>query len=149
MNLVKKLIRSVKMLAICAVLTIAFFCPVAMADTGASTSNEIDILKHISIEGGSFKVNPVRPIDQQKTIRYAVVSLEPSYETGVIDAIVITGPNGKREFGCAGLKVQNGTDLIRSCGGPAVLEPGETSYMAIGSGFDPNSQVTLSVNLRS
>jgi hypothetical protein len=72
-----------------------------------------------------------------------VVSLEPPDQTGTIDAIVITRPNGKREFACAGLKVQNGTDLIKSCGGPAVLETGETTYVAMGSGFAPNPNAVL------
>lgn len=74
--------------------------------------------------------------------------MQPDDETGTIDAIVITRPNGEREFACAGLKVQNGTDLIKSCGSPAILEAGKTSYMAMGSGFAPNPNVTLSVDLR-
>lgn len=144
MNLVKKLVSSVKILSICAVLMLGLFAPSAMAETGSS----INHLKSIPIEGGSFKVNPVKLIDTQKTIRSAVVSLVPADETGTIDAIVITGPNGKREFGCAGLKVENGIDLIKSCGGPAVLESGQTSYMAMGSGFGPSSKARLSVDLR-
>lgn len=143
MNSLRKFMNSVRILAICAVLTLGLFAPAATANTN------VDALKSISIEGGSFKVNPVRQIDRQKTIRSAVVALEPANETGTIDAIIITGANGKREFACANLKVKNGTDLIKSCGGPAVLEPGETSYMAMGSGFDPNSQVELSVDLKS
>ncbi|WP_414623426.1 hypothetical protein [Calothrix sp. CCY 0018] len=134
---------SVKILAICAVLILGLFAPAAMADAN------MGVLKSIPIQGGSFKVNPVQHINHQETIRSAVVALEPANETGTIDAIVITGPNGKREFGCSGLKVKDGTDLIQSCGGPAVLEPGETSYMAMGSGFDPNSKVILSVDLKS
>ncbi|MEO1427787.1 MAG: hypothetical protein AAFV71_01725 [Cyanobacteria bacterium J06633_8] len=143
MSTLKKLISSVKILAICAVLILGLFSPTAMAE------NHGDMLKSISIEGGSFKVNPVKPLNHQATIRSAVVALEPANETGTIDAIVITGPDGKREFGCAGLKIKNGTDLIKSCGGPAILEPGATSYMAIGSGFAPNSNAKLSVDLKS
>jgi hypothetical protein len=143
MILVKKLVSYVKILIVCAVLILSSFTSVAMADTN------IDVLKSLPVEGGDFKYSVTRNLPVSATIRSAVVALAPVSETGTIDAIVITGPNGKREFACSGLKVQNGTDLIQSCGGPAVLESGDTTYTAIGSGFSPNSKTRLSVDLKS
>jgi hypothetical protein len=75
-----------------------------------------------------------------------IVSL-PDSETGKIDNIVITGSEGQREFGCAGLQVTNGTDLVQECGGPAVLKAGQTTYEAKGSDFAPNPDVSFSVDL--
>lgn len=138
MSTLKKLMNSVKILAICAVLVVGLFAPSAMADMRVGP---------IPIKGGSFNIHSVGSINQQ-TVRSAIVALEPANETGTIEAIVITGPEGERELGCPNLKVENGIDLIQSCGGPAVLKAGETTYMAKGSGFDPNSEVILSVNLK-
>ena len=137
MSTLKKLMSSVKILAICAVLILGLFAPSAMAvEVGP-----------IHIKEGSFNVSSFHPINQVR-VRSAVVSLKPANETGTIEKIVITGPDGEREFGCPNLKVEDGIDLIESCGGPAVLKAGDTSYIAKGSGFDPNSEVILSVNLK-
>lgn len=146
-SLLKKLMRFAKILAVSLVFTLVFFSPVAMAATDSSSSS-IHLLKHVPINTGEFKYTNDKHIPYQATIRSAMVSLQPADETGTIDAIVITGPNGEREFACAGLKVQNGTDLIKSCGGPAVLVTGETTYTAMGSGFAPNPNAILSVDLR-
>ncbi len=149
MSLLKKLLRGAKILAVSLVFTLVFFSPVAMAATSSYTGSSINPLRMIHInQEGAFKVNKVGSIKQETTIRSAVVSLQPPDETGTIEAIVITGLNGKREFACAGLKVQNGTDLIQSCGGPAILVTGETTYTAMGSGFTPNPNASLSVDLR-
>ena len=82
-------------------------------------------------------------------VRKAILSL-PKEETGSIDSIVITGPDGQRIFGCQNIKVENGTDLIKACGGPAVLQPGpNTTYQAVGSNFGPEKDLTFSVTLSS
>lgn len=143
MKLTKKLVNSVKILALCTVFTLGLFAPVAMANTSAG------VFKHVSIERGGFEVpSDTKNISHQETIRSAVVTLVPENETGTINQIAITGANGEVEFGCSNLRVQNGTDLIKECGGPAVLEPGETTYQARGSGFAPSGNATLIVDLK-
>lgn len=125
-----------------------FFPATAMADSSPiMRAMEEIISKSAPIKGGILKVDRSTDIPSPGgTVRKAVLSL-PDGETGTIDSIVITGPGEVREFGCSGLKVQNGTDLIKACGGPAVLKPGPTTYQASGSNFGPEPDVTLSVAL--
>jgi hypothetical protein len=86
---------------------------------------------------------PGKPI----RIEQALVSLSPdSLKEGVVRSIKITGPKGV-EFGCVNLKVQDGTDLIKSCGGPALLEPGDTLYEASGDDFGPDGFGEFSIIL--
>ncbi|HEY9623114.1 MAG TPA: hypothetical protein V6C78_22350 [Crinalium sp.] len=108
----------------------------------------------VDIAQGKFDVN-VRvpnPLSKRFVVRSAVVSLPPG-ETGTIDSIVITGPtaadpNGGRLFGCSNIKVQNGIDLIKACGGPAELLTGGTLvYQASGSNFSPNEDIKLGIAL--
>ena len=95
----------------------------------------------ITITKGSFDFS-TKNDSPEFTVRSAIVSL-PEGESGNIDEIIITGPEGQREFGCFNIKgVKNGTNLISDCGGPAVLKAGKTVYKAKGSGFDPESNVT-------
>jgi hypothetical protein len=105
--------------------------------------------KTITIRDGSFSVQtPPICLSRPEVIRSVKVSLTPSTATGNIDSIIITGPEGKREFGCNPQAVKQGTNLIRACGGPAVLDTGDTIYMATGSGFT-GDRVQLTVNFSS
>lgn len=147
MNSLKKPMRLAKILVvILSFLIISFSTP-----TLADTINLTDVAgkgipESIQITKGKFSVDVKAKVPSQVTIRRAVVSL-PSGETGKVNKIIITGPNGKREFGCQGIKVKDGTDLIKACGGPAILEAGTTSYIAEGSNFGPNPDTKLKVDL--
>jgi hypothetical protein len=108
------------------------------------------------ITGGSFTVDtqPVdNPLTQKTVVRQAILTL-PRGETGTISSITITdsitdaNPAGKRVFGCTNVKVKNGTDLIKACGGPSELSPGgKFRYQAQGSGFGPKTDLTFQVKL--
>jgi hypothetical protein len=145
MNSLKKPMRLAKIWALALSFLMLCFPAVAMAATGSFTEA---VEESIMITGGSFNVNLPGPVPMPITIRSAVVSLPPG-ETGTVNQIVITGPDGKREFGCQNIKVQNGTDLIKECGGSAVLQAGKTIYEAQGSDFGPNPDVLFSIDLES
>lgn len=107
-----------------------------------------------SITGGQFSVDTVSPpLSAETVIRRAIISL-PSSETGKITSIKITGiiPNKTEEqilFNCSNIKVQDGVDLIKVCGGPAELLAGvELRYQASGMGFNPDGNTILEVLLR-
>lgn len=134
-------------------LTILFLCVPGSAMADSSTllkTLQGAISEQIEITGGGFSISPPleTAVPQPITIRSAVVSL-PEGETGTLEKIIITGPTGEREFGCFNIKIQNGTDLIKSCGGPAVLEAGKTLYEAQGNHFAPDLDTTFSVSLTS
>lgn len=134
-------------------LSVFIFCfpTAAMADTCTSPENPVmpQPLRQIQIDNGSFNVDTnIRCLKESKRIDTAVVSLKPSTATGRIDKIEITGSGGKREFGCVPSKVQQGTNLIELCGGPAILEAGDVRYQAQGSGFGTDP-VMLSINFKS
>lgn len=149
MTSLKKLLQGVKILAV--ILT----CSVFLFLQNAIAASESDCLipPTVNIENGEFDLNNLPIIDIPKPLRIAsaVVSL-PEGETGLIEQIKITNtslPMGENEieFGCVNLKVQNGTDLIKSCGGPAYLKAGNTKYEAKGSKFNPESKVAFSIKL--
>ncbi|WP_156481641.1 hypothetical protein [Anabaena sp. 4-3] len=150
MNSLKKFMGWAKILTFAFALSCLMFCfPTgAMADSCSPGAYPIggSPFKTIKIQGGSFEVaTPVACLTERRVIRAVTVSLKPETATGSIDTIVITGPGGKREFGCVDQKVKNGTNLIKACGGTAVLEPGDTIYSAKGSGFG-SEPVNLQVN---
>ena len=143
MNLLKRLWRSSSFLAITLVFSLFLFSQSAFALVGMP---EIDsIFREVQISGGEFEVDVTVPVKNKSRIGSAVVSLPPG-ETGTIDEIAITGPEGKI-FGCVNIKVTTGTDLIKSCGGPAYLIPGDTRYQAKGSNFQPQPDVEFGVEL--
>ncbi len=127
-----------------------FFPATAMADAGAPSAKTTDIFKSISVKDGTFGVQRKRVIETTEPVRSAIVSL-PDAETGVIESIQIVNiaPDGHEEieFGCSNLKVKNKTDLIASCGGPAILKPGLTVYRASGKDFKPTPDFILGVDL--
>jgi hypothetical protein len=144
MNSLKKPMRLAKIWALALSFLMLCFPAVAMAATGSFTEA---VEESITITGGSFNVNSPGSVPTPITIRSAIVSLPPG-ETGRVNQIVIIGPDGKREFGCQNIKVQNGTDLIKECGGPAVLQAGSTTYEAQGSNFSPNPNIQFSIDLK-
>ena len=142
MSTLKKLMSSVKILAICAVLILGLFAPSAMADSS-------NIVRRLYIQGENFQYKQSQPIYNEQEINSVVVSLKPANETGTIDKILITGPHGT-EFSCNNQKIKNGVDLVKSCGqeAPLRLEPGETTYTAMGSGFTADATTLLEVNFK-
>ncbi|WP_017319407.1 hypothetical protein [Mastigocladopsis repens] len=100
----------------------------------------------IQILDGAFKVDVSGSVPTEMTIRSAIVSLPPG-EIGIVNRIEIIGPEGEIEYQCNNIRVSNGTDLIRECGGPAVLRAGETTYRAEGSEFEPHPDVTFCISL--
>ena len=135
MNSLRKFVSSVKVLAVTLVLLLSFFSSAAMADEATCI-----VRGPITIENGSFDYSKTRDVNEF-TVRSAIVSL-PVGESGTIDSIKITGPDGKPELGCPTVKdVKNGTDLIPACGGPVVLKTGETIYAAKGSDCGPNGNI--------
>lgn len=139
--------RLAKIFAFALSFLILCFPTAAMARMPATANLLDEIEKSIPVQNGEFSVNMKAPVPSS-TIRSAIVSLPPG-ETGRVNKIVITGPNEQREYGCQNITVQNGTDLIKACGGPAVLLAGETIYQAEGSDFSPNPNVQFSVTLTS
>ncbi|NJM46501.1 MAG: hypothetical protein HC860_10210 [Alkalinema sp. RU_4_3] len=109
------------------------------------------------IRGGILNVNteffPNQPeVPAPTIIRQAILSL-PRGQTGTITNITITGPSatpGEKGivFQCSNVKIKDGLDLIKACGGPAELRPGgKLVYKATGGNFFPRPNFTLGVTL--
>jgi len=111
----------------------------------------LTIREKFPITNGEFTVDTLKKgisgqVPQKLTVTSAVLSL-PAGETGTIDKITITGPDGL-EFGCEDIKVKDKVDLIEACGGLGVLKPGgPIDYVATGSGFSPKLDTELGVTL--
>ncbi|EAW36263.1 hypothetical protein [Lyngbya sp. PCC 8106] len=142
-NLLKKSLRLVNVCVLAISLMVLCFPTVAMADAENFTQA---VEKSVMVHDGVLHVNKQGSVKQTEIIRSAIVSL-PEGETGTVTSIIITGPDGQREFGCQNLKVQKGTDLIKECGGSAVLQEGLTIYQAEGRDFSPNPNAPFSVDL--
>jgi hypothetical protein len=144
MNLVKKLFHSAKFLVIILILSISLFAPAAIAAMGMPAIDSL--FKSVLIKDGkfSFSKNNIN-VPSDIRIGKAIVSLPPG-ETGKIDEISIVGPNGKI-FGCKNIKIENGINLIKACGGPAYSKAGNTTYQASGSNFQPKSSVKFGIEL--
>ena len=144
MNTVKKFVRNLAMVTV----TFAFLAFLSTSSAVALMNMpDVDsIFESIEIKDGAFDLQVAGNIPQKSRVGSAVVDL-PDGETGTIKKIVITGPDGQREFGCENIDVKNGTDLILSCGGPAYLKAGKTTYIAKGSNFKPQGNVKLGVEL--
>jgi hypothetical protein len=144
MNSLKKLLQWSKFLAVTLVFALFLHSQSAIAAMGMTEINSL--LRNAEIKNGVFEVpNITTEIAKDLRIGSAVLSL-PEGETGTIEEIAITGPDGII-FGCKNLKVQNGTDLIKSCGGPAYLKAGKSIYFAKGSNFQPETNIKFSVKL--
>ncbi|MBD2165252.1 hypothetical protein H6G04_12680 [Calothrix membranacea FACHB-236] len=122
-----------------------FFNAPVIADT--ITSPTLRIIETDQVTGGKLSVNTTtKSLPATTVIRSAKLFL-PAGETGTINKIQITGPNGLA-FGCQNIKVQDGVDLIKACGGPAVLQAGgQITYIAEGSGFAPEENTKITVVL--
>jgi hypothetical protein len=143
----KKFMGWAKILTVVFALSLLMFSfpKTAMADCGPVG----DIgFKELPVQNGDFNYKNTKKLPYPAVVRSVKVCLEPPSATGRIEQILITGPDGRIEFGCYPYAVEQGTNLIRACGGPAVLMPGDTTYQAIGSGFTPEN-VRLTVNLSS
>lgn len=143
MNLSKKLLQPLKVIAVTLAFSLFFLSQNAIAQISIPP---IIRMFEVNIDGGSFHVDVPSKIESNSRVGSAIVSL-PKGESGVINKIVITGPDGSREFGCSDIKVQEGTDLIKTCGGPAYLKAGKTTYSAKGSGFSSERTVELGIDL--
>ncbi|WP_298914989.1 hypothetical protein [uncultured Nostoc sp.] len=145
MNSLKKSMRLTKILAFA--LSFLVFCFSTEAIAAPSTLATLIITEKAPITEGKFSIDTTTdPLPDKTVIRSAKLFL-PAGETGTINKIKITGPNGL-EFGCQDIKVKNGVDLIKACGGPAVLEAGGAiTYVAEGSGFAPKLNTKLKVVL--
>jgi hypothetical protein len=143
----KKFMGWAKILTVAFALSLAMFCfpTTAMADCGPVPGT---IFKAIPVQNGQFSYKATQTLPYPAVIRSVKVCVEPPSATGRIEQIKITGPDGRIEFGCYPYAVEQGSNLIRACGGPAVLMPGDTTYQAIGGGFTPEN-VRLTVNLSS
>ena len=146
MNSLKKSMRLTKILAFA--LSFLVFCFSTEAIAAPSTLATLIITEKAPITEGKFSIDTKTPtpLPDKTVIRSAKLFL-PAGETGTINKIQITGSNGL-EFGCQDIKVKNGVNLIKACGGPAVLEAGGViTYVAEGSGFAPKLNTNLTVVL--
>lgn len=141
----KMTIRATRIVAFA--LSVLIFCFTTPVMAAPSPFAALIITQKAQITGGKFTVNrTTEPLPARTVIRSAKLSL-PSGETGTINKIQITGPNGL-EFGCQNIKVKDGINLIKACGGPAVLEAGgPINYVAEGSSFGPELNTELQVVL--
>ncbi|HYX15533.1 MAG TPA: hypothetical protein VE944_14415 [Nostoc sp.] len=146
MNSLKMFINPAKILAFA--LSFLIFCFSTAAIAAPSTLATLIITEKAQITGGKFSIDTTTPSPLPATtvIRSAKLFL-PAGETGTINKIKITSPNGL-QFGCQDIKVKDGVDLIKACGGPAVLKAGGAiTYVAEGSGFAPELNTSLTVVL--
>lgn len=145
MNSLKMFIKPAKILAFALSLLVLCFTTTAMAVP--NTFATLIITEKAQITDGKFSIDTTtQPLPAKTVVRSAKLFL-PSGETGTINKIRITGPNGV-EFGCQDIKVKDGVDLIKACGGPAVLEAGGAiTYVAEGSDFAPKLNTNIKVVL--
>ncbi|MEH2243671.1 MAG: hypothetical protein V7K85_13320 [Nostoc sp.] len=144
MNSLKKSMYLATILAF--TLSFLVFCFPRSAMAIPSTFATLSITEEAQISAGNFSINKTIPLQSKTVVRSAKLFL-PIGETGTINKIQITGPNGL-EFGCQDIKVKDGVDLIKACGGPGALEGGgEINYVAEGSDFEPELNTKLKVVL--
>ena len=149
MKSLKKFIQTAKVLAFTLLLVISCFPTAAMALSVPKAGDFLGLPQSVPIVDGSFDVSVPGTLKEDTRIGSAVISLPPGGENGVIEEILITGPNGIKEYGCQNQPVKTGSDLIMECGGPAYLLKGSTTYRAKGSGFKPELETTLTVDLQA
>ena len=148
MNTLKSFVRFANFLAFTLSLLIFCFPTVAMAEVitpdvcqnPKTAGNNSQPFRSIQINDGKFNVCSQGYLKEKKEIRSVKVALNPASATGTIDKIIIgiPGPEkkfSKIEFGCPSNTIKEGTDLIQTCGGPAILEAGLVEYQAQGHGF--------------
>jgi hypothetical protein len=157
MNFLKKSLGRIKILALSlsflSFLILCFPTAAMAAPTVKIDGNLVHITEKVEISGGSFDIDLLTEVPRDVVILEAKLSL-PDGVTGTLKEIGIYGPmtwnamrRGGKEFGCRNIKVQNGTDLIKECGGFAYLNRGPGEYVASGSGFGTAPNTTLKVDL--
>lgn len=149
MKSLNKFIQTAKVLAFTLLLVISCFPTAAMALSLPRADDFLGLPRSVSIVDGKFDVSVTGRLIEDTRIGSAVISLPPDSETGEIEEIIITGPDGKIEYGCKNLPAKTGVNLILECGGPAYLLQGSTTYRAKGFGFKPESETTLTVDLQA
>ena len=149
MKSLKKFIQTAKVLAFTLLVVISCFPTAAMALSLPKAGDFLGLPQSVSIVNGKFDVSVTGTLKEDTRIGSAVISLPPDSETGVIEEIFITGPDGKIEYGCKDQPVKTNVNLIMECGGPAYLLQGSTTYRAKGFGFKPESETTLTVDLQA
>jgi hypothetical protein len=145
MTSLKRFIAPAKILAFA--LSLLIFCFNSAAIALPNTLATVLITENAQIIGGKLSVNTTTPsLPATTVIRSAKLFLAKG-ETGIINKIKITDGNGLA-FGCQDIKVKDGIDLIKACGGPAVLEAaGPLTYVAEGSNFAPKLNTRIKVVL--
>jgi len=152
MKLLLRSLASIFSLSMICFSLMAMPVPAAWAE-GASFMEQVqDIMESVDVRNGSFSVqtDPIE-IPNRIIVENAIVSFDPeTIKEGTVDVLKIARTDGKVIYNCVNLKVKKGTDLIRSCGGPANLTPGNTViYSASGSGFAPVTEGKFSVKLKA
>jgi hypothetical protein len=110
------------------------------------TSPEIDVDAN-----GAFNLFLETKGETEQGVRSAVLSV-PGGGRGTIKNIKITevtpsasNPSGV-VFGCVNIQARDKSNLIKDCGGPALLKRGtKYKYEASGIGFKPNSKFKISL----
>ncbi|MGK7954139.1 MAG: hypothetical protein AB4063_02555 [Crocosphaera sp.] len=145
MNSRRKFVRSLKVVAVTLVLLLSLFSSAAMADSSDRRSICIPETTQVAFPyRSSFSRSGELFVDSTKKIpkfqvRSAVISLPDDTHLS-LDKLKITYypdypllEDRELEFGCGPIeKVENGTDLITACGGPAYLKRGYNKYYAHG-----------------
>ncbi len=149
MNSLKKIIQTAKVLTFTLLLVISCFPTSAMALSKPNVGDFLGLPQSVHIVNGSFDITIPGELKEDTRVGSAIISLPPGGESGLIEKILISGPDGKIEYGCQNNPVATGVDLIRVCGGPAYLLKGPTTYTAKGSGFGPELNTTLTVDLQA
>lgn len=149
-RITQQLVPLFKVLAFTLLLVISCFPTDAMALSRPWSGDFLGLPQSIPIEEGSFSVRVTGTLLEDTRIGSAIISLPPDGESGIIEQLIITGPDEEIEYSCPLIEnVQTGTSLITRCGGPAYLRQGETTYIARGHGFKPESATTLTVDLQA
>jgi len=149
MKSLNKFIQTAKVLAFTLLLVISCFPTAAMALRLPKAGDFLAFPQSVPIVDGSFDVSVTGELIEDTRLGSAIISLPPGGESGVIEQIIITGPDGRVEYGCQNQPVTTGSNLIQECGGPAYLLKGPTTYTAKGAGFDPELETTLTVDLQA
>lgn len=114
--------------------------------------NKIDVLPPTVIvnntDGCSFSADAMK-LAQALRVEKAVIKL-PAGVTGVVKSLQISKIDNEGNktliYGCSNLKVQNGTDLNVSCGGPSYLPPNQSlQYNATIADFKPGTKFAITL----
>ncbi|MDZ8136024.1 MAG: hypothetical protein RM049_12085 [Nostoc sp. DedQUE04] len=114
--------------------------------------NEIDVIPPTVIvnnaDGCSFSANAMK-LSQALRVERAIIEL-PEGVTGVVKSLQISKVDNEGNkaviYGCSNLKVQDGTDLNVSCGGPSYLPANQSlEYNATIADFEPGTKFAITL----